>query len=195
MKNRKDRYYNKARAVGYRSRAAYKLLEIDNKFTILERAYNILELGSSPGGWTDVLLDREPEYILSVDMIIEKSDEYPFAIRGDIRRQDAWERIADFLQGRKMDLILSDAMSHTSGQHDRDHAASVEICTSIVDYGTDVLRVGGNMLMKQFQGQYTEEFFRDHKPRFRRSYITKPKASRDSSSEVYIIFAGYLGSD
>ncbi len=195
MNSRKDKYYNKARAVGYRSRAAYKLLEIDNKFDILERAHNILELGASPGGWTDILLSREPDYLLSVDMLIQKSDEYPYAIRGDIRREDAWERIADFLQGREMDLILSDAMSHTSGQHDRDHASSVEICRAIVDYGTDVLRIGGNMLMKQFQGQYTEEFIRDYKPRFKRNYITKPKASRDSSSEIYIIFAGYLGSD
>ncbi len=194
MNGRKDKYYHKARVAGYRSRAAYKLLEIDNKFDILERAHNILEIGSSPGGWTDVLLMREPEYLLSVDITIQKSDEFPYALRGDIKRADTWERIKNFLKGREMDLILSDAMAHTSGQHDRDHSASVEICTAIVDYGTDVLRVGGNMMLKQFQGQYTEEFMNDFKSRFKRNYITKPKASRDSSSEFYIIFAGYLGS-
>ena len=192
MTKREDGFYFKAKKEGYKSRAAYKLLGIDRKFEILSRAHYILELGSSPGGWTDVLLERNPEFLLCVDLSAKKSDQFPFAIRGDVTKESSWKDIEDFLGGREMDLILSDAMTHTSGQHFRDHAASVDICTSILSHGMRVLRVGGNMMVKQFQGEYTREFIDQFKVYFKRNYTTKPQASRAESSEIYIIFAGLI---
>lgn len=192
MRKREDIYYNRAKKAGYRSRAAYKLIEIDRKFEILSRAHYILEIGSSPGGWTDVLMERTPEYLLCVDISAKKSDVMPYSIGGDVTRESSWNDIKEFLDGKKMDLILSDAMSHTTGQHSLDHASSVNICTSILEYGMEVLRIGGNVMVKQFQGEYTNEFMNQFKGFFRRNYITKPGASRSESSEIYIIFAGLL---
>lgn len=192
MKKRTDSYYKRAKKAGYRSRAAYKLIEIDRKFEILSRAHSILEIGSSPGGWTDVLIEIKPDFLLCVDLSAKKSNEMPYAIRGDVTKESSWEDIENFLQDKKMDLILSDAMSNTTGQHSLDHASSVEICTSILTNGMKVLRVGGNMMVKQFQGEYTKEFVDRFSKFFRRNYITKPMASRSESSEIYIIFAGLL---
>ena len=137
-------------------------------------------------------MERNPEYLLCVDISAKKSDIMPFSIRGDVTKESSWNDIRNYLDGRKMDLILSDAMSHTTGQHSLDHASSVDICTSIVKYGMDVLRIGGNMMVKQFQGEYTKEFMNQFSGFFRRNYITKPMASRSESSEIYIIFAGLL---
>jgi 23S rRNA (uridine2552-2'-O)-methyltransferase len=192
MTKREDSFYFKARREGYRSRAAFKLIELNKKFEILSRAHNILEIGSSPGGWTDVLLERNPEFLLCVDLDANKSTEFPYSLRGDVTKEISWIDIENFLGDRKMDLILSDAMAHTSGQHFRDHAQSVEICTSILNYGKKVLREGGNIMVKQFQGEYTKEFMDTFKTEFRRNYITKPQASRNESSEIYILFAGLL---
>ena len=194
MKDHKDKYYKLAKKTGYRSRAAYKLLEINGKFGILDRARKVIEIGSSPGGWTDVLLETEPEFLLCVDIAGKKTDDFPIFVKGDVTKENTWVDVRDKLSGLKVDLILSDAMAHTTGQHDRDHSLSIDICNSIVDQGIKVLRVGGNMLLKQFQGQYTKEFVDKYKGYFKRNYITKPSVSRSESSEIYIFFAGLIDS-
>ncbi len=190
MEKRKDAYYRKARKHGYGSRAAYKLIDIDRKFPILFSGMRVLEIGSSPGGWTDVIMERNPEKLLCVDLTAPKGGELPVNIRGDIRNEATWERIREF-SGDGFDLYLSDAMSHTTGQHDRDHAMSVEICTAVMDHCDPLLLMDGTVVVKQFQGDMTKEFIDRYKGNFKKVYITKPASSRSESSEIYIIFSRY----
>ncbi|MGP6207423.1 SAM-dependent methyltransferase [Cuniculiplasma sp. SKW3] len=192
MERRKDIYYRKAKKQGYSSRAAYKLIEIDRKFPILFSGMRVLEIGSSPGGWTDVIMERNPEFLVCVDLTAPKTQSIPLNIRGDITREETWETIRNASKNG-FDLFLSDAMAHTTGQHDRDHAMSVEICRSVMDHCDNLLLEDGTVLLKQFQGDMTKEFIDTYRGRFKKVYITKPSSSRSESSEIYIIFSRFRG--
>lgn len=193
MEKRKDIYYKKAKKQGYSSRAAYKLIDIDRKFPILFPGMRVLEIGSSPGGWTDVLMERNPANLVCVDLSAGKGSDFPINIKGDITRGETWERIREVM-GDGFDLFLSDAMAHTSGQHDRDHGASVNICNAIMEHCNGFLLPGGTVVLKQFQGDMTGPFVEKYKKMFRKSYITKPPSSRSESSEIYIIFSRFIPS-
>ena len=192
MEKRKDIYYKRAKKQGYGSRAAYKLIEIDRKFPILFSRMRVLEIGSSPGGWTDVIMERNPEMLVCVDLTAPKNITFPINIRGDILREDTWNRIREAYPNG-FDLFLSDAMAHTTGQHDRDHALSVEICRSVMDHCEAFLLEEGTVLLKQFQGDMTKEFIDSFRGKFKKVYITKPASSRSESSEIYIIFSRFRG--
>ncbi|MGP6220125.1 SAM-dependent methyltransferase [Caldiplasma sukawensis] len=189
--NRKDNYYRLAKKEGFRSRASFKLIEIDQKFSILGRGMRVLEIGASPGGWTDVIIQTEPSYLLCVDIQGKTSRGFPDTIKGDIRRNETWEKIREFSEGMPFDIIVSDAMTHTTGKSDLDHGASLEICNAVLSEGVKTLSNGGAMLLKQFQGTYTEEFIKKAQMYFHVVKVTKPSASRKESREIYIIMKGF----
>ncbi|MCL5987915.1 MAG: SAM-dependent methyltransferase [Candidatus Thermoplasmatota archaeon] len=186
-----DKFYKRARSQGYRSRAAYKLLEMQNKFEFIREEMDILEVGSAPGGWTDVIMEMNPALLVCVDLAGKNSMEQPVQVKGDILREETWEKIAAVTDKKGFDLILSDAMAHTTGQHHRDHALSMEICSSIMNHVPAFLKPGGTLVMKQFQGDMTDSFVQQNSRKFKYVYRTKPHASRDSSSEMYIIFSRF----
>lgn len=189
--NRKDNYYRQAKKEGFRSRASFKLIEIDQKFFILRKGIRVLEIGSSPGGWTDVIIMTEPSYLLCVDIQGKNSRGFPDNIKGDVRRPETWDKIRDFSNGMPFDLIVSDAMAHTTGKSDLDHGASIEICNAVLSEGVKTLSAGGTILLKQFQGTYTDEFIKKANKYFDLVKVTKPSASRKESREIYIIMKGF----
>ncbi|KAA8922698.1 RlmE family RNA methyltransferase [Thermoplasma sp.] len=188
----RDQYYWRAKKDQFRSRAAYKLEFLIDRYGIVKDGQTILEIGSSPGGWTQVLVDRSCR-VLAVDM--QPMDEIPDVtfLKLNILRENALDRIKDGMVRsgiQKFDAVLSDAMAKTSGIRSSDHAASVMIGESVMRIATETLRKGGNAVVKQFQGDMTADFIRRWGKYFRDHRITKPPASRKESSEIYIIFYG-----
>lgn len=194
MVSRKDQYYFRAKKENYRSRAAYKLLDIQKRFGILAGHENVLEIGSSPGGWTQVLLENTDGVVLSIDKSQQEEIPRISFIRGDIFSQRIEDRIADFLKEKGLkcfDLILSDAMAKTSGISHRDHALSVELCERVMQLSGRFLCHKGTVLVKQFQGDMTSGFQGRHGSMFTDVKLTQSKASRAGSSEIYILFRGH----
>ncbi|MCL4307705.1 MAG: RlmE family RNA methyltransferase [Candidatus Thermoplasmatota archaeon] len=195
MPDHRDKYYYLAKKERYRSRAAFKLMEIQTKFDLLRQGQYVLEVGSSPGGWSQIITSITRNPVISVDINqMEPLDNVIF-VKGKIEDPRTVERIGEIMQGagiKHFQGIVSDAMIHTSGIHDRDHASSYLLCQSVMNLVGRFLENGGFVLLKQFQGDLTVQFVNQWKKHFRNSRTTKVSASRDSSSEIYIIFDGYV---
>lgn len=156
----------------------------------------MLEIGSSPGGWSEVVAQLTSGPVLAIDIAkMEDVDGVRF-IRADIMKPDTEDRIEAFLEesGRKrFGAIISDAMSRTTGHHELDHSSSYMIGERVMHMCQLFLATNGNVLVKQFQGDMTPGFKRKWEKDFAFSKIVKPRASRQTSSEVYLLFKGYRG--
>ena len=193
--NRKDFYYRKAKQQNYRSRAAFKLLELQTRTSILNHGDSVLEIGSAPGGWTQIIRSITESPVISMDINQMEPMEGITFIKGDITSPSIVERLRvlmDKLHIDKFSAIVSDAMTRTSGKKDIDHSSSYLICKRVMEIATMILKDGGNVVLKQFQGDLTVPFVNQWSPKFRYSRITTVSASRESSSEVYIVFKGYI---
>ncbi len=191
MTDRRDSYYLKAKRENFRSRAVYKLKEIEDKFHIVREGDFVLEIGASPGGWTQYLTSIEGVKVVSVDIAPHDPVENSVSIRRDIFYTDIFDLISEgagLICGGKFNAVLSDAMSNTSGNHSRDHASSYLICDRVMTISMEFLSPGGNVLVKHFQGDMTKELIDKWSPKFRGHKVTTPKASRSGSREIYIIF-------
>ncbi len=191
MPDRRDKFYYLAKKERYRSRAAFKLLELQTKFGFLKEGQNILEIGSSPGGWSQIVTSITGSTVFSVD--IDKMDplENNVFIRGRVGDKALKVRIKDEMDRlgiEAFDGILSDAMSKTSGNQDIDHSSSYLICQEVMALAEVLLKPDGFVLLKQFQGDLTVKFVNQWKKYFGFSKITKVAASREASKEIYIIF-------
>ena len=191
--NRKDYYYKRAKQEKYRSRASYKLKQLNAKFNVVKKGETVLELGAAPGGWTQVLRESvgDEGMVLGVDL----SDIKPLGlenvktIKGDFTDPEVVAQIKETIG--TADAVVSDASPDISGVWDIDHFRSVELSRAALGLAKDVLKPGGNFLIKVFQGAETDDFFKEVKKSFRYSKRTKPKASRDQSSEIYIVGKGH----
>jgi 23S rRNA (uridine2552-2'-O)-methyltransferase len=190
--NRKDYYYKKAKQEKYRSRAAYKLKQLNGKFRILKKGDVVLDLGAAPGGWLQVLREMvgEKGFVLGVDLneIRPLKIENVRAIKGDFTRPEIIDEIKNTI--KSADVVVSDASPDISGVWDIDHFRSVELSRNALTLAKDILKPGGNFLIKIFQGAETDDFFMEVKEAFNYTKRTKPKASRDASSEIYIVGKG-----
>jgi 23S rRNA methylase len=191
---RKEKYYRLAKKEGYRSRASYKLIQINDKFHIIRDGINILDLGSSPGGWSQVISELNPHgKNLAVDIIpMEKIDNVNF-IRKDIMEND----FPDFILskfGEKFNLILSDILMKTSGDSNRDHANSYFIAKRVFDIALKLLQKNGHLVVKMLQGDLTQQLIKEYSKYFREIKITKPPSSSPRSPEIYILAFGFSGS-
>ena len=190
--NRKDYYYKRAKSENYRSRAAYKLKQLNTKFKIVKKGQKVLELGAAPGGWTQVISEAvgDEGLVLGVDL----SDIKPLklenvkTIKGDFTDPEVISEIKEIIG--TADAVVSDASPDISGVWDIDCLLSVELSRSALKLAKEVLRPGGNFLIKVFQGAETDDFFKEVKKSFHYAKRTKPKASRDQSSEIYIVGKG-----
>lgn len=191
--NVKDHYYRKAKKEKYRSRASFKLKQLNKKFNIIKRGDVVLEIGAAPGGWTQVLREivTEKGFVLGVDLknIKPLKFENVKTIKGDFTKDEVIDEIKGIIHGA--DAVVSDASPDISGVWDIDHFRSVELSRGALSIARDILKPGGNFLVKVFQGAETEEFFREVKETFRYTKRTKPKASREQSSEIYIAAKGF----
>ena len=187
-----DEYVQRARREGYRSRAAYKLLEIQEKDRLIKPGQVVVDLGAAPGGWSQVVAQTvgPKGEVFALDIL--EMDPLPGVtfLQGDFREQAALDRLMDLLGGRAVDLVVSDMAPNTSGINAVDQPRSMYLCELALDFTDQVLRPGGGFVTKIFQGEGFDQYIRDLRSRFGRVVTRKPAASRPKSREVYLVATG-----
>lgn len=189
---RRDYYRRLAHQEGYRSRAAYKLKELNKSYRIIGPGFYVLDLGCSPGGWTQVAVELAGNKgkVMGIDTSYVEEVPNAHIIRGNIEDESIAELIFDYF-GRKVNAMICDLSPQVSGVWAVDHAKQIALNYAAVKIMDHVLAYKGNALFKVFDGQYSNEF-RDYvKKKFAKVQIRKPKASRKASSELYFICLGY----
>lgn len=190
-----DPYVAAARRQGYRSRAAFKLIEIDDRFGLLNFGARVLDLGAAPGGWTQVAVERAgPGHVVAVDL--QPMDPVPGAecLQLDFLDPDAPARIGEALGG-KVDVLLSDMAAPATGHRRTDHLRIVGLAEAVIQFAHDVLAPGGALCCKVFQGGAERELLAFLRRSFRSVRHVKPKASRAESAEMYVVATGFRGTD
>lgn len=187
-----DPYVARAKQEGYRSRAAYKLTELDDKFHLIKPGMRIADLGAAPGGWTQVALRRGASHVAGVDLL--EMEEVPGAIllTLDFTEEGADETLKAALGG-PADLVLSDLAPWTTGHKATDHLRIVTLVEAAAQFSLDVLKPGGGFVAKVFQGGATGELLDLLKTRFEKVRHYKPPASRQESAETFLIATGFRG--
>lgn len=189
-KRKKEHFYKKAKKEGYRSRAAYKLQQLDEKFGILSSEDVVVDLGAAPGGWLQVAREKigENGFILGIDLDEIEEVDYRNVkiIQNDITDKEITSLILENIP-QKPNVILSDASPDITGIWDVDHARSIELSRTALKIARKLLKLGGNVLIKVFQGEFFEDLVKDVKKSFKFQKSSKPKASRKQSAEIYII--------
>jgi len=188
-----DEYVKKAQALGYRSRAVFKLIEIQEKDKIIRPGINIVDLGAAPGGWSEYArkLVGKNDKIVALDLLeIEPIAGVEF-IQGDFREDEVLEKLFKVLDGQPVHLLLSDMAPNISGNREMDQPRSIYLGELALDAAHHMLVKGGTFLIKMFQGAGFDEYLNQVKQHFTSVVIRKPKASRARSNEVYILAKGF----
>ncbi|WP_336035568.1 23S rRNA (uridine(2552)-2'-O)-methyltransferase [Halobacterium yunchengense] len=193
MGNRKDHYYNKSKQEGYRSRAAYKLQQIDDRFDVLQPGSTVVDLGAAPGGWLQVAAEAVGARgkVVGVDFQrvddLEGVDAGVETIRGDMTEAATRDAIVRAAAPGGVDVVVSDMAPNMTGEYNLDHARSVHLARTALDTAREVLRDGGHFVVKVFDGRDFADFRADVEDEFAFVQTYTPDASRDSSSEVYVV--------
>ncbi|MCA1978695.1 MAG: RlmE family RNA methyltransferase [Thiobacillus sp.] len=184
-----DPYVKKAQMDGYRSRAAYKLLEIDARDRLLKPGMTVVDLGAAPGSWCQVAVQKLKRQgrVLAIDLLPVAPMPGVESLEGDFTQASALTWLEDRLQSGRVDLVLSDMAPNISGVGLRDQARHYELCELALDFAVHWLKPDGAFLVKVFQGVGFEDFRRQMQAAFTQVAIRKPDASRDRSSEVYLL--------
>jgi 23S rRNA (uridine2552-2'-O)-methyltransferase len=189
-----DEYVQRAQREGYRSRAAYKLLELQDKDRLIKPGDVVVDLGAAPGGWSQVAakLVGGQGRVFALDIL--DMDPVPGVdfLRGDFREQQVLDNLLARLDGRPVDLVISDMAPNVSGNAAVDLPRAMYLCELALDFARQVLKPGGGLVMKVFQGEGFDELFRDAKSSFGRVLTRKPKSSRPKSREVYLVAGNYV---
>jgi len=190
----KDPYFKKAKAEGYRARSAYKLLQIQKKFTIIRKGNIVIDLGAAPGSWSQVAvkLVGSKGHVLAVD--IQAVDPIPgvTTLQGDMTDPEIQKRIIETVGGRA-DVIISDAAPFTTGVKLRDHVLSMELARAALAVAQELLQPGGKLVIKVFQGEDLPGVIYDVKMAFHPVKVYTPPATRKESWEQFIVAQGYKG--
>lgn len=181
-----DPYVKEARARGFRSRAAFKLIEIDDRFHVLKRGARVIDLGCAPGGWVQVALEREAGRVVGVDLLPVGALPPAILIEGDFTAPGMDARLMEELGGAP-DLVLSDMAHNTMGHSQTDHLRIVALVEMAADFAIKVLPVGGHFVSKAFQGGEIESVLKTLRAHFTDVRLFKPKSSRAGSSELYLV--------
>jgi len=191
-----DRFVQQAQKDGLRSRAAYKLEEINKKDRLIKPGQRIVDLGSAPGSWSQWLSHtlKGKSQIIATDILPMDSLPDVQFIQGDFREDDVLEKILDAIGDRGADLVLSDMAPNMSGMDAIDQPKSMYLVELALDLAGRVLGKGGGFVVKVFQGAGFDAFLADCRSKFTTVRIRKPEASRGRSSEVYIVASGFKGS-
>ncbi|MCB1829842.1 MAG: 23S rRNA (uridine(2552)-2'-O)-methyltransferase RlmE [Gammaproteobacteria bacterium] len=189
----RDEYVKRAQAEGYRSRAAYKLLEIQAQDKLLKPGQAVVDLGAAPGGWSQIA-----QQIVGADGRVVALDILPMDpiagvefIQGDFREQQALDRLRELLGGNPVDLVISDMAPNVSGIPAVDQPKAVYLCEIALDLARETLRPGGGFVVKVFQGEGFDAFIRELRSSFSRVVTRKPHASRPKSREVYLVAGNF----
>ena len=184
-----DPYVQRSKREGYRSRSAYKLIEIDDKDRILKAGSLIVDLGAAPGGWSQVAAKKlgPGGRVVAIDLLEMSPIPGVAIIRGDFAEAGGLESVATALNGTRADGVLSDLAPNLSGIAISDQARSMALAELARDFALDHLRAGGWFLVKVFQGEGYDEFLRSLRAAFTKVVVRKPDASRNESAELYIL--------
>lgn len=189
-----DPYVRKAKAEGWRSRAAYKLLELDEKFSLLKAGGRIVDLGCAPGGWLQVAVKATGKSgkVVGIDYLHVPAVPGADILELDFLDDDAPGRLKEMLGG-EADVVLSDMAAPTTGHRSTDHLRIVALAEAALDYAEDVLAPGGAFVCKVFAGGAEGELLAQLKKSFTSVKHAKPKASRSHSAEKYVVATGFRG--
>ena len=186
-RQKKDQFVKKAKELGYLNRAAFKLEEIENKYKIIENSKQILELGSSPGGWTQVILNYNPKTnITCFDLLEMKFNNQNITFY----KEDFFKY--EFINTKnKFDLVLSDVAPNTTGHQSTDHLKISQLIYEIIDRLEIILKNKGSFIFKIWKGEEEKEIIKKLKKVFDKVEYFKPKSSRQESSEIFIVSKGF----
>ena len=191
-KQKRDRYFKQSKVQGFRSRSAFKLIEINKKFKFLKQNISLLDLGSSPGGWSQVAIKEiKVGKILSVDIKpMDKIDKIDF-LEGDFVQPDIYKKIMTYFNN-SIDVVMSDMACNTTGNKELDSFKTGELCLNAMDLAKKILVEDGIFLSKVFMGSIFKEINQKAKESFKKVVNYKPAASKKESKEIYIFCKGVL---
>ncbi len=185
----RDTYVKQAQQAGYRSRAAYKLIELDRSDRLFKPGMTVVDLGAAPGGWAQVAAERvgRAGRVIAVDLLVMDPLPGVEVIQGDVTEPDVLAWIKDRLGPGEADLVISDMAPNISGRREVDQANILCLNEMTLEFSQEVLKTGGGMLVKTFHGEGFDALREQARRGFRRVTVRKPKASRSHSSEVYLL--------
>jgi 23S rRNA (uridine2552-2'-O)-methyltransferase len=191
---RKDHYRKLAKDKGYRSRSAYKLLQLNNSYHIFRQRNKVIDLGCAPGGWLQVAIKEVGSYgkVIGIDLKEVKPLEGAIILHGNIEDHGIINGVIKILNS-KADVVLSDLSPNVSGIWDIDHARQISLTKSAFSVAQKILKENGNAIFKVFEGDLLNEVKDDLNSNFHKVLLTKPGASRQQSSELYIVCLKFRG--
>ena len=189
-----DHWVQEAQRLGYRSRAAFKLAEVADKDKLFRPGMAVVDLGSAPGSWSQLLRERLGGAARIVALDLAPMEPIPGVqfLQADFREASGVDALAKSLEGKRVDLVVSDLAPNLSGVESADQARSVHLGELALEFAAQWLQPGGAFVVKAFQGEGFTEFQRSMKCHFDKVYVRKPKASRDRSREVYLVGKGFM---
>ncbi len=190
IKQHRDPFYKKSKILGYRSRSAFKLLELHNKFRFIMKNSKLLDIGSSPGGWSQVAssIIKNGKIVAIDKKPMEKINDVIF-FKDDFLEEKLKDKIRKLFQG-KIDVIISDMAADTTGSKNLDCIRTNLLCTEVIDFSTKILKEKGVLVSKLFMGEEFLEVKKLAKKKFNKIEFYKPKASRSESKEIYMYCSG-----
>lgn len=190
-----DPYVKQAQLDGYRSRASYKLLELNQKDKLFRPGQVVMDLGSAPGGWSQVAIELvgDKGRVIASDILPMDAIGQVEFIQGDFTEQPVFDQIMATLNGDAVDLVISDMAPNISGVDAADQASSMYLVELALDMASQVLKKRGNFVAKVFMGEGYDDYVKAVRAQFDSVVIRKPKASRPRSREVYVVGRGFKG--
>lgn len=185
-----DPYVAAAKRDGYRSRSAYKLRELDEKFHFLRGGQMVVDLGAAPGGWSQIALSRQAK-VIAIDLLPIEPLEGLVRIQADFLSDEGLAQLLDCLDGRNIDVVLSDMAASTIGHPATDQLRTLALAEAAFEFALSHLKIGGWFICKLFQGGGTGEFSARLKQAFSKVSNAKPPASRKDSVETYVVASGF----
>ncbi len=190
-KRRRDYYYKRAKSEGFRSRASYKLLQIQERYHIIREGDVVVDLGAAPGGWLQVIRSLNATAIAVDRQEITPLEGVVF-VKADVTDAETVEKILSVAE--RIDVVISDAAPNLSGVWSLDHARSIDLARSALNVAERTLKPGGNFLVKVFQGDLFNAFVEEMSSSFDFARAFNPRASRKQSAEIYLIGKRFRGS-
>lgn len=189
-----DPYVAESKRLGYRSRAAFKLIQLDEKYHFLGKGKTVVDLGCAPGGWTQVAVDRNKGtgQVVGIDILETEAISGATLICQDFTQPEAADKLKTLLNG-EADIVMSDMAANTTGHQQTDHLRTIGLVDIAYEFAKEVLAQGGIFIAKVFQGGAEGELLADIKKNFAKVGHFKPDASRQGSPETYLVATGYKG--
>lgn len=187
-----DPYVTKAKLDGYRSRAAYKIVEIHEKYKLFKPGQKVIDLGAAPGGWSQIAAEkvRPKGKIVAIDLLLFDPIEGVEIAQMDFYNEDTPTKLIEMM-GSKADIVMSDMAANTTGHTPTDHLRIMDLCERSFNFAVNVLNPGGNFIAKILRGGTEHELLAEIKRKFTKTHHFKPKSSRADSKEIYLIALGF----